>query len=195
MKKVIAYCFVVIASAVAASYSPNPDAGMVSVSMDEESLQNLLSVYENVGYHDLKLTGKLNEVEQIKRINKFYFYNLQIGLKQDDIDFQLDGTIDVNAQKKILGAHFYPHVKTKGIDASAKVFLKDFGVTNDDNVHLNICLSEVETDVSKISYGYVFILEEIAKAWGDDFINSAVKKAVDEAILLESQGTDCIERR
>ena len=32
MKKVIAYCFVVIASAVAASYSPNPDAGMVSVS-------------------------------------------------------------------------------------------------------------------------------------------------------------------
>lgn len=193
MKKVIAYCFVVIASAVAASYSPNPDAGMVSVSMDEESLQNLLSVYENVGYHDLKLTGKLNEVEQIKRINTFYFHNLQIGLKQNDIDFQLDGTIDVNAQKKILGAHFYPHVKTKGIDASAKVFLKDFGVTNDDNVHLNICLSEVETDVSKISYGYVFILEEIAKAWGDDFINSAVKNAVDEAILLESQGTDCID--
>ena len=32
-----------------------------------ESLQNLLSVYENVGYHDLKLTGKLNEVEQIKK--------------------------------------------------------------------------------------------------------------------------------
>ena len=48
MKKVVAYCFIVIASAVAASYSPNPDAGMVSVSMDEESLQNLLSVYENV---------------------------------------------------------------------------------------------------------------------------------------------------
>lgn len=44
MKKVVAYCFIVIASAVAASYSPNPDAGMVSVSMDEESLQNLLSV-------------------------------------------------------------------------------------------------------------------------------------------------------
>lgn len=144
MKKVIACCLVAIASAVAAPYSPNPDAGMVSVSMDEASLQNLLSVYENVGYHDLKLTGKLNEVEQIKRINEFYFYNFQIELKQDNIDFQLDGTID----------------------ASAKVFLKDFGVTNDDNIHLNVCLSEVETDVSKISYGYNFILEGIAKAWG-----------------------------
>ena len=48
MKKVIVCCLVVIALAVAAPYSPNPDAGMVSVSMDEESLQNLLSVYEIV---------------------------------------------------------------------------------------------------------------------------------------------------
>lgn len=80
--------------------------------MDEESLQNLLSVYENVGYHDFKLTGKLNEVEQIKRINKFYFYNLQIGLKQNDIDFQLDGTIDANTRVIMGGIPLHPHVKT-----------------------------------------------------------------------------------
>ena len=124
MKKVIVCCFIAIASAVAASYSPNPDVGMVSVSIDEESLQNLLSVYENVGYHDLKLTGKLNETEQIKRINEFYFYNFQIELKQDNADFQLEGTLDANTRVMMGKIPLHPHVKTKGIDASAKVFLK-----------------------------------------------------------------------
>ena len=31
----------------ASSFAPNLDAGRVTVSVDEESLQNLLSVYEN----------------------------------------------------------------------------------------------------------------------------------------------------
>lgn len=42
----------------AVNFSPDPDAGMVSVSVDETSLQNLLSVYENAGYHDLGTAKK-----------------------------------------------------------------------------------------------------------------------------------------
>ena len=54
---------VVICAAIclAASFSPNSDAGMVSISIDGTSLQNLLSVYENSGYHDFGTTGKIRK--------------------------------------------------------------------------------------------------------------------------------------
>ncbi len=72
-----------------AEFSPNPDAGMVSVSMDGESLQNLLSVYENSGYHDFGTTDILENVEEIKSVNEYYFYNFKMDLSDDDLKFRI----------------------------------------------------------------------------------------------------------
>lgn len=175
------------------TYAPNQKAGMVTVSMDEESLQNLLAAYDNAGYHDLKLTQKLDEVNEIKKINELYFHNFQIKLEENDISLQLEGVVDANL-RVVKGIPFHPHVKTSGIDASANVFLYDFNVSNDEKVHLNICLSGVDTEMSNISYGYGFIADKIlAKAFADDYANSIVQSKVDAAIKLESGGTDCID--
>jgi len=46
------WIFAIFASAVlcfGATFSPNPDAGMVSVSVDQTSLQGLLTTYDNAG--------------------------------------------------------------------------------------------------------------------------------------------------
>jgi hypothetical protein len=78
MKKTFILLTLFINAVFSATYAPNSKAGMVTVSMDEESLQNLLSVYENAGYHDLKLTQKLDEVKEIKKINELYFHDFHV---------------------------------------------------------------------------------------------------------------------
>lgn len=96
-----------------AEFSPNPDAGMVSVSVDGESLQNLLSVYENSGYHDFGTTEMLENVEEIKSVNEYYFYNFKMDLSDDDLKFSMDGKLDANARKKIGGYLFILTLKPK----------------------------------------------------------------------------------
>ncbi len=47
------WIFAIFASAILcfeAPFSPNPDAGMMSVSVDQTSLQGLLKTYDNTGY-------------------------------------------------------------------------------------------------------------------------------------------------
>lgn len=193
MKKVFILLILFINVVLSATYAPNPKAGMVTVSIDEESLQNLLSVYDNAGYHDLKLTQKINEVKEIKKINELYFHDFQIKLEENDISLQLEGVVDANL-RVVIGIPFHPHVKTSGIDASANVFLYDFNVSNDEKIHLNICLSGIKTELSKISYGYGFIADKLlGVAFADDYANSIVQSNVDAAIKLESKGTDCID--
>ncbi|SHL12928.1 hypothetical protein SAMN05720469_13719 [Fibrobacter intestinalis] len=72
---------------------------MVSISMDGESLQNLLSVYENAGYHDFGTTDMLENTKEVKSVNKYYFYNFKMDLSDDDLGFSMDGTLDANARK------------------------------------------------------------------------------------------------
>lgn len=193
MKKTIILLTLFVNAVFSATYAPNLKAGMVTVSMDEESLQNLLTVFDNAGYHDLKLTQKLDKVKEIKKINELYFHDFQIKLEENDIAFQLEGVVDANL-RVVKGIPFHPHVKTSGIDAAANIFLYDFNASSDKNVHLNICLSSVNTEMSNISYGYGFIADKIiGKAFADDYANSLVQTKVDAAIELESEGTDCID--
>ena len=177
----------------AVNFSPDPDAGMVSVSVDETSLQNLLSVYENAGYHDFNITHKLEDVEEIKSINEFYLHDFKSNIVENDIDVHISGSIDVNTKVNFGNIPLNPRVRTKGIDASTKSFFRDYDIINDKNVHLNICLSDADANASNISYGYQHLLESIAKAWGDDVINSKIQLALDEVIASKTKGADCID--
>ncbi len=93
---VLILCLVSLALA---EFLPNPEAGRVSVSVDGESLQNLLSVYENAGYHDFGTTDMVKNVKEIKRVNEYYFYNFRMDLSDDDLGFSMDGTLDANTKK------------------------------------------------------------------------------------------------
>ena len=128
--------FLIALSLCKAEFAPNSDAGMVSISMDGESLQNLLSVYENSGYHDFGTTDMLENVKEIKSVNEYYFYNFKMDLSDDDLKFSMDGTLDANARVVVHGIPFHPRVRTSGINASANSFFKDFGISEDGNVHL-----------------------------------------------------------
>lgn len=179
-----------------AEFSPNPDAGMISVSMDGESLQNLLSVYENSGYHDFGTTEMLENVEEIKSVNEYYFYNFKMDLSDDDLKFSMEGKLNANAREKILGIPFHPHVKTKGIEASANAFFKNFGISEDGNVHLNVCLSDIDGKISDISYGYSkifdeFIVDEIFNI--DDQINENVQIEMAKVKASFTNANSCID--
>ena len=183
MNKTLISLFFFFSIAFSATFSPNPDAGMVSVSVDNESLQNLLSIYENTGYHDLKLIKKITDVKAIKKINELYFHNFLIELEDNQVFFQLEGVADVNL-RVVIGIPFHPHIKTSEIEASTNVFLYDFKVSNDKNIRLNICLSGVNTEISDISYGYGYIADKIlGKAFADDYANSIVQSEVNTAIV------------
>lgn len=91
--------FLIALSLCKAEFAPNSDAGMVSISMDGESLQNLLSIYENAGYHDFGTTDMLENTKEVKSVNKYYFYNFKMDLSDDDLGFSMDGTLDANARK------------------------------------------------------------------------------------------------
>lgn len=175
-----------------AEFSPNPDAGMVSVSVDGESLQNLLSVYENSGYHDFGTTEMLENVEEIKSVNEYYFYNFKMDLSDDDLKFSMDGKLDANARKNFLGIPLHPHIKTSGINGSANAFFKDFGISEDGNVHLNVCISDVNADVSDVSYGYG-LLDYLFALIGDDKINSNADVTIDKNISLLTDASNCID--
>ncbi|PWK88734.1 PLAT/LH2 domain-containing protein [Hallerella porci] len=169
---------------------------MVSISMDGESLQNLLSVYENSGYHDFGTTDMLENVKEIKSVNEYYFYNFKMDLSDDDLKFSMDGTLDANARVVSHGIPFHPHVKTKGIDGSANAFFKDFGISEDGNVHLNVCISDVNADISDISYGKGYIIDKfIYKMWGDadEQINSKAQAAIDNAVTSFANANSCLD--
>jgi len=189
---------VVICAAIclAASFSPNSDAGMVSISIDGTSLQNLLSVYENSGYHDFGTTEKLENVDEIKTINEYYFSDWKIDLSDNDLKFDMDGVLDAKARKEVVGIPFHPHVKTSGISAAANAFFKDFGLSSDGRIHLSVCISDADVDVSNISYGYGYILNKLVIEGifdADDIINSNAQAAVDNALVGLADATNCID--
>lgn len=197
MKKLIyAIILLFFTISTAVNFSPNQDAGIVSVSMDEESLQNLLTIYENAGYHSFGTTEKLGKIEEISSINKYYFENWNIDLNDNDLKFDMNGILDADARKKILGIPFHPHVKSNSINASANAFFKNFEFTNDKNVSLDICISDAEIGISDISYGYGFIIDKllIEEILGvDDIINSDVEMYMNGAINLLADATNCID--
>lgn len=194
------WIFAIFASVVlcfGATFSPNPDAGMVSVSVDQTSLQGLLTTYDNAGYYDFQTTEKLEAVDEIKLINKYYFHDFQINLDNDDIKFNMEGVLDANARKKILGIPFHPHVKTSGITASAAAIFKDFGLsTSDNNVHLNVCLSDVSSDISDISYGYGSIIDNFVIDGLLDIeshINDRAQATIDATTATLADASKCID--
>ena len=160
MNKTLISLFIFFSITFSATFSPNPDAGMVSVSVDNESLQNLLSVYENTGYHDLGTTNALEKVDEIQEINKYYFENWALNLENNDFKFNMTGVLDVDGIKKFFNIPFHPNVKTNGVKAELNAFFKDFGISNDGNVHLSVCLSDNDIDISDISYGYGYIVDK-----------------------------------
>ncbi|WP_308604714.1 PLAT/LH2 domain-containing protein [uncultured Fibrobacter sp.] len=169
---------------------------MVSISMDGESLQNLLSVYENAGYHDFGTTDMLENTKEVKSVNKYYFYNFKMDLSDDDLGFSMDGTLDANARVVVHGIPFHPRVRTSGINASANSFFKDFGISEDGNVHLNVCISDVNANISDISYGKGFIVNQFMyKMLGgaDGRVNSEAKSAIDKAITSFVDASNCID--
>lgn len=93
--------FAIFASAIlcfGVTFSPNPDASMVSVSVDQTSLQGLLTTYDNAGYYDFQTTEQLEDVDEIKQINKYYFHDFQINLDNDDFEFNMKGVLDANTR-------------------------------------------------------------------------------------------------
>lgn len=195
MNKTLISLFIFFSITFSATFSPNPDAGMVSVSVDNESLQNLLSVYENTGYHDLGTTNALEKVDEIQEINKYYFYDFSIDLAFDEINFNVLGSLDTKVEIKILDIPFFhPHVKTKGIKAKVNAFFRDFGISNDGNIHLSVCLSDNDIDISDISYGYGYILDNlIGTIYGDNKINSDSQLAFNNAKEKLTDATNCID--
>lgn len=185
-----------VAACIAASFLPNSDAGMVTVSIDGNSLQNLFSVYENTGYHDFGTVKKLSIIEEIKTINEYYFEDWNIDLSGNDLKFEMDGVLDADARKVVGIIPFHPHVKTSGISAAANAFFKDFGLSSDGRIHLSICISDADVDISDISYGYGYIFNKLIIEGildVDDIINSNAQAAVDNALVGLTDATNCID--
>jgi hypothetical protein len=196
VNKTLISLFFFFSIAFSATFSPNPDAGMVSVSVDNESVQNLLSIYENTGYHDLGTTNVLEKVNEIQEINKYYFENWALNLDNNDFKFNMTGVLDVDGIKKIFNIPFHPNVKTNGVKAELNAFFKDFGISSDGNVHLSVCLSDNDIDISDISYGYgyivdKFIIDGIFAANEDIYfkIQSTINKAKEKL----TDATNCID--
>ena len=82
--------FLIALSLCKAEFAPNSDAGMVSISMDGESLQNLLSVYENSGYHDFGTTDMLENVKEIKSVNEALHQHVWVASPPFFVDFRLN---------------------------------------------------------------------------------------------------------
>ena len=179
----------------ATSFTPNPDAGKVSVSVDEESLQNLLSVYENTGFHDFGTMEKINDVDVIKRIDRYYFYNWKIDLSDDYLKFSMDGLLEASAKKVVGFIPFYPYVKTKGLSANASAFFHNFEISDDDQIHLGLCIANADVDISDVSYGYGYILDKFiidGVVGVNDVTNSNAQIAVDNAVKGMAGASHCI---
>jgi hypothetical protein len=179
----------------ASSFAPNPDAGRVSVSVDEESLQNLLSVYENTGSHDFGTMEKLNDVDEIKRVDRYYLYNWKIDLSEDDLKFSVEGTLDAQGRKKVWRIPLHPYVHFGGLYASADVFFQNLDLSDDGRVNLSLCIADANVNLSDASYGYGDIMDELV-ADGffhvDKLINKNVQNAVDNALIQMTETSKCI---
>lgn len=189
--KAIILLFSFLSYSAAAAFSPNQNAGRISVSIDENSLQNLLSVYENAGFHDFGVTEKLNGVDEIKRVDRFYFYNWKIDLNDDNFNFSMDGVLQAQAKKYI----FFPYVKTNGIRADADAFFQDIEISDDERIQLGLCIAGANVDISDMSYGYGYILDEfvvdgIVNVDGD--VNSSAQNAAEIAIKSMTDASHCI---
>lgn len=180
----------------AVNFSPDPDAGMVSVSVDETSLQNLLSVYENAGYHDLGTAKKIEEVDQMRQVRRYLLHDFQIDMQDDNIKLNLNGEIDATARVPVGPFHFRPHIRTKGINVDADIFFKDFGLSIDEKNHLNVCLTGVNPDVSHVTYNETpFIDLFIYKFMGNatEELNEHVQAGIDNAISVYADASNCID--
>lgn len=185
-----------ISACYAATFSPDPNAGMVSVSVDETSLQNLLSIYENAGYHDFGTTKKIEEVNEIRQIKRYLLYDFQIDVRDDNINLNLNAEIDISARVPIGPFHFRPHVRTNDINADAEVFIKDFGLSRDDKHHLNLCLTGVNPDVSHVTYNdFSFIDLFVYKFLGNatERLNEQIQAGIDDAISVYTDASNCID--
>ena len=196
IKKIFVAASIGCALSYAAEFKPNEDAGMVKVSVDGASLQNVLSVYENAGYHDFGTTENIEGIEEIKKVNQYYLYDWRIGLVGNDIEFDMKGVMDANARKVVGFIPFHPHVHTSGIRGRANAFFKDFGLSDDGKVHLNVCLTNADIDINRISYGYGLIMDQLiinGVLDVDGTINSQAQSAVDNALADMTQSTNCID--
>ncbi len=196
MKQFIVIITILFALCTAASFSPNSEAGMISVSVDGESLQNLLSVYENSGFHDFGTTEKIDSVDIIKRIDKYYFYNWKIDLNDDDLKFNMDGTLNAQAEYDWRSITFHPYGKTNGISAVANAFFKDFGLSDDGKIHLSVYIADAGVDISDLSYGYGFIIDKLfidGLLGVDDYIEAEVQSRVKNTLEQMTDALNCID--
>ena len=186
--------FILVSYCWASSFAPNPDAGRISVSIDENSLQNLLSVYENTGFHDFGVTEKLNGIDEIKRVDRFYFYNWKIDLNDDNFNFSVDGMLEARARKVVI-IPFHPYVKTNGIRADADVFFQNIEMSDDEKIQLGLCMADANVDISDVSYGYGYIFDELVVngiADADGKINLGARNAAENAFKSMTDASHCI---
>ena len=62
----ISFILLFTAFCLGANYAPNTDASMITISVDEKSLQELFNVYENLGYHDFGTSSMLENIDEVK---------------------------------------------------------------------------------------------------------------------------------
>lgn len=178
-------------------FQPNSTASMISVSVDQISMQNLFSVYENAGYLDFKTTEKLEQTDFIKRIDTYYFRNFSVDLQDDDFNISVEGVLEARGRTMFAEMiPFHPYVQTGGIQVSANAFLENFQVSSDGKIHLNVCLSDVNSDISDVSYGYGAIVDDFIVdgiIGGKEIAVSQASQAIDATVSNLTDAANCVD--
>lgn len=163
------------------TFAPNENTGMIKISVNGNDLSNVVKAYENTGFHDFGLSEKILDVPQITNIKSFYLHDFTMTLNEPYVNFKMKGSLKADAKETLGPLTFRADVRTKGINAKASAFFGQMGVSDDNNVHLNVCLSEIDADVDNIHYGYgAFIDAIVIDGWLD--IDGQANSKVDDRI-------------
>lgn len=190
VKKILVMLLWVATIGFAVEFNPSSEAGKVSVTVDETSLKNLISVYENAGYYDFgvyQMSKKaLPDKDWLKiKINALYFWNFQLNLTDGYLELDVNGNADVSSSFLYV---LHPHLKTNA-SAHADMLFKDFAVSDENKIDLSVCLSNVDVDLSGSTFGYVKIIDDFLV----DNMDAIAKNAVQAKIKEEANFYNCID--
>lgn len=190
MYKTLTLLFLAISIGFAANFKPNSKAGIVSVSIDETSMQKLVSVYENAGYFDFGAVQALREADidhvKVNEIRRLYFHDFLLNVENDELSVTIKG--DINA-KTTAYSIFHPHVMKNNASAKADMVFRDFGVSDDGSIDLSVCLFNVAADIGDAAYGYG-ILDDLI---GEKIVEPRVKSELQAKLKEKANLYNCIE--